>query len=100
MALRKAEKDIELALADCKCVHIKMLELSDDISAESEIEWIRRIQTQYNDIIGKIETFIAVTERENIVKHSCPLRLEKVKMPFFDGTIRQYPRFRKILRNR
>ena len=56
MALRKTEKDIELALTDCKSAHVKMLEISNGTSAENEIEWIRKIQTRYNETIERIET--------------------------------------------
>ena len=95
MALRKTEKDIELALTDCKSAHAKMLEISNGTSAENEIEWIRKIQTRYNETIERIETFTATIEDEKKTKQSSPLRLEKVKMPFFDGTIRQYPQFKQ-----
>lgn len=62
MALRKNERDIELALADCKSAHTKLLEISNEATAENEIEWIRRIQTRYNETIEKIQTFTATTE--------------------------------------
>ena len=90
MALRKTEKDIELALTDCKSAHAKMLEISNinGTSAENEIEWIRKIQTRCNETIERTETFTATIEDEKKTKQSSPLRLEKVKMPFFDGTIR------------
>ena len=95
MALHKTEKDIELALTDCKSAHAKMLEISNGTSAENEIEWIRKIQTRYNETIERIETFTATIEDEKKTKQSVPLRLEKVKMSFFDGTIRQYPQFKQ-----
>ena len=91
MALRKAE----LALAECKSAHAKMLEISDQASAENEIEWIRSVQTRYNETIGKIETFTVAKEERNNVKQNSALRLEKVKMPYFDGIVRQYPQFKQ-----
>ena len=84
MALRKTEKDIELTLTDCKSAHAKMLEISNGTSAENEIEWIRKIQTRYNETIERIETFTATIEDEKKPKQCSPPRLEKVKMPFFD----------------
>ena len=75
MALRKTEKDIELALTDCKSAHAKMFEISNGTSAENEIEWIRKIQTRYNETIEKIETFTATIEDEKKTKQSSPLRL-------------------------
>ena len=55
MALRKTERDTELALADCKSVHTKSLEILNETTAENEIEWIRRIQTRYNETIQTIQ---------------------------------------------
>ena len=57
MALRKTERDIELALADCMSAHTKLLEISNEVTVENEIEWIRRIQIRYNEIIEKNSNF-------------------------------------------
>ena len=85
-ALRKNERDIELALVDCKSAHTKLLEISNEATAENEIERIRRIQTRYNETIEKIQTFNRTNARQNFA-----LRMEKAKMPSFNGTIREYP---------
>ena len=95
MALRKTECDIELALADCKSKHIKLLGISSEAAAENEIEWIRRIQTRYNETIEKIQTFTAMTENRNSAIQNCALRMEKAKIPSFNGTIREYPQFKQ-----
>ena len=95
MALRKIERDIELALGDCKSAHTKLLEILNEASAEIEIEWIRRIQTRYNETIEKIQTFTATTDNKNNSEQNCAPRMEKVKMPFFNGTIREYPQFKQ-----
>ena len=95
MALRKTERDIELALGDCKRTHTKLLEILNEASAEIEIEWIRRIQTRYNETIEKIQTFSATTDNKNNGRQNCALPMEKVKMPFFNGTIREYPEFKQ-----
>ena len=95
MALRKTERDIELALADCKSAHTKLLEISNEVTVENEIEWIRRIQIRYNEIIEKIQTFTAITENRNNARQNCVLRMEKAKMPSFNGTIREYPQFKQ-----
>ena len=84
-ALRKNERDIELVLADCKSAHTKLLEISNEATAENEIEWIRRIQTRYNETIEKIQTFNRTNARQNFA-----LRMEKAEMPSFNGTIREY----------
>ena len=71
-----------------------MLELLDSKSVEHEIEWIRNMHVHYNEISGRIESFIAKeTDLENAQKQN-PLRLEKVKMPLFTGEIGDYPLFK------
>ena len=95
MALRKTERDIELALADCKSAHTKSLEISNEVTAENEIEWIRRIQTRYNETIEKIQTFTAMKENRNNARQNCALRMEKAKMPSFNGIIKEYPQFKQ-----
>lgn len=95
MALSKTKNDNELALPDCKSTHIKLLEISNEAAAENEIEWIRRIQTGYNETIEKIQTFTAMTENRNNTRQNCALRMEKAKMPSFNGTIREYPQFKQ-----
>ena len=54
MAFRKTERDIELAIGDCKSAHTKLLEILNEAYSESEIDWIRRIQTRYSETIEKI----------------------------------------------
>ena len=63
---------------------------------------MKNIQKEYNAITSRIAVGIA-KEQEKLKKlestsrgkESCNLRLEKLKMPTFDGDIRQYPRFKK-----
>ena len=95
IALRKTEKDIELALADCKSAHNKLLEILNEATAENKSEWIRRIQTRYNETIETIQTFTARTENRNNARQNCALRIERAKMPSFNGTIREYPQFKQ-----
>ena len=95
-ALKKVECDMEAALADCKAFHNRMLELLDDECIEREIEWIRDMHARYNTTCGMIETFISTkeTNSKNAPKQSS-IRLEKIKMPTFDGEIRHYPQFKR-----
>ena len=79
---------MELALAECKSAHNKLLEISNEATAENKIEWIRRIQTRYNETIEKIQTFTATTENRTNARQNFTLRMEKAKMPSLNGTIR------------
>ena len=93
-ALRKTSKELDATLTNCNELHNKALELVDSKHAEYEIEWIRNVHAHYNEISGKIESFIAKEIGHDCVRKQNLLQLEKVKMPLFTGRIRDYPRFK------
>ena len=93
-ALRKPERELEVALANCNELHNKLLELLNSKRAEYEIKWILEIYARYNEISGKIESFIVKGKNVESAQKQNPLQLEKVKMPSFMGEIRDYPRFK------
>ncbi|CAB4029356.1 Hypothetical predicted protein [Paramuricea clavata] len=101
-ALKKAQEGLDAAVADCKEANDKYLELLDKDKGDAEFNWMKNIQKEYNAITSRIAVGIA-KEQEKLKKlestskskESCNLRLEKLKMPTFDGDIRQYPRFKK-----
>ena len=71
-----------------------MLEVLDSKSVEHQIEWIRNMHVHYNEISGRIQSFIAKErDLENAQKQN-PLRLEKVKVPLFTEEKRDYPWFK------
>ena len=85
-ALRKTERDLDIALADCKALHNTMLELLDHENVEKEIEWIRKMHACHQEISGRIEAFISAKRNDNNAKdNGNPLQLEKIKMPSFHG---------------
>ena len=93
-ALRKTERDLDIALADCKALHT-MLELLDNEDVEKEIEWIRNMHARHQEISSRIEAFISVKINDTKAKDkSNPLQLEKIKMPSFHGNVRNYPQFK------
>ena len=94
VALRKTERELEVALANCNELHSRLLEFQNTKSAECEIKCIREIYTRYHEISGKIESFIAKGKNVESAQKQNPLHLEKVKMPSFTGEIRDYPRFK------
>jgi len=94
-ALRKTERDLDIALADCKAVHNTMLELLDYENVEKEIEWIRNMHARHQEISGRIEAFISAKRDDNNAKDKGnPLQLEKIKIPSFNGNVRNYPQFK------
>ena len=93
-ALRKTSKELDTTLVNCNELHDKALELVDSERAEQEIEWIRNVHAHYNEISGRIESFITQERDHDSARKQNPLQLEKVKMPLFTGQIRDYPRFK------
>ncbi|XP_068692645.1 uncharacterized protein [Montipora foliosa] len=94
-ALRKTERDLDIALADCKALHNTMLELLDNEDVEKEIEWIRNMRARHQEISSSIEAFISIKINDSKAKDkSNPLQLEKIKMPSFHGNVRNYPQFK------
>jgi len=72
-----------------------MLELLDYENVEKEIEWIRNMHARHQEISGRIEAFISAKRDDNNAKDKGnPLQLEKIKMPSFNGNVRNYPQFK------
>ncbi|XP_066029071.1 uncharacterized protein [Pocillopora verrucosa] len=93
-ALRKAEKELDVALANCDEIHYRVLELLNNENIEQEIEWIRNIHARYTSVSAKAETLIDKERKSESTQKQNLLQLEKVKMPQFTGDIREYPRFK------
>ncbi|XP_068685121.1 uncharacterized protein [Montipora foliosa] len=99
-ALKDLQKQIEDQFQDCKTFNAELLELLPFESAESEMQWIAKIQTYYYEIVEQIVVrYTNVKEQEQIKQESDAtssfLHLEKVKMPHFDGELRHYPQFKR-----
>ena len=66
-SLRKTSKELDATLTNCNELHNKALELVDSKHAEYEIEWIRNVHAHYNEITGKIKSFVAKEiDHENV----------------------------------
>ena len=100
-ALEKAQNILDLAVADCKQANLKYLELLDKDKADAEINWTRKIQSEYNKVTSNIAVVMAKSNEKLLKEKSTSqgkqlnVRLEKLKMPTFDGNIMQYPRFKR-----
>ena len=58
-ALEKAQNSLDLAVADCKQANLKYLELLDKDKADAEIDWTRKIQSEYNKVTSNIAVVMA-----------------------------------------
>ena len=98
--LRDLHKQIEDQLQDCKTFNAELLELLLFESAESEMQWIAKIQTYYYEIVEQIVVKYTNVEKQEQIKQAAGmtssfLQLEKVKMPHFDGELCYYPQFKR-----
>ena len=97
--IQKFQLQLE-AFKECKQTNKELLDLQTKESAESEIRWIHDIQRKYNGIIEKLDVQIAKDEqlkesKQAIKEKTTNLSLEKIKLPKFDGEIREYPQFKR-----
>ena len=81
--------DLKKQLDACKLVHRKYIATLYEIP-EQEIKWVSNLQEQVLEMNTKVSLLTA--NRES--KKRSSIRLERIKMPKFDGNIRDYPRFK------
>lgn len=97
---KKLQKQIDEAFAECKLANSALLDLSTRESAANEIKWLQATQAMYNEMNTKLETHL-VCEHERELQpqikgeKSNHLQLEKIKMPRFEGELREYPSFKR-----
>ena len=88
-ALRKVQQALEVSLADCKAANDKYFEFLDREEAILEVGWILVVQKRYNQVVAEIELHVAKVGSEirsqSVEARHSNLRLEKIKMPKFDG---------------
>ena len=99
-ALRDLQKQIEDQFQDCKTFNAELLELLPFETAESEMQWITKIQTYYYEIVEQIVVKYTNVEEQKQIKQESDatspfLKLAKVKLPHFDGELHHYPQFKR-----
>ncbi|XP_078370325.1 uncharacterized protein LOC144654092 [Oculina patagonica] len=105
--MKKLQSQLGDAFSQCKMAHDKLLELLDRQSAETEIKWIAIVQGKYNELVEQLENHIDADENKDsnptggdfkVKQAACAtstnLHLEKIRMPRFEGELREYPRFK------
>ena len=96
-ALRKVPQGLEVSLGDCKAANDKYLEFLDREEAMLEVGWILVVQKRHNQVMAEIKSHVSKVGPEirsqSVEVRQSNLRLEKIKMPKFDGELTEYPRF-------
>ena len=72
-ALRKTSEELDTTLTNCNELHNRALELVDSKGTEYEIEWIRNVHAHYNEVSGRIESFIAKKTNHDSARKQNPL---------------------------
>ena len=107
--MKSLQSQLEEAFVDCKQKHEKLIELIDKDSAERELRWIFDVQQRYSEISELMETRVDENESKTFIKSNdgatlklttdamkpSNIHLEKIKMPRFDGELRDYPQFKR-----
>ena len=87
--IRDAQSEMKNLFQSCKKAHSKYVTTLRELEIEDEMEWLSNLQKLMADInlqVGKIEQYKHESKRKD-------LHLERMKMPQFNGDIRDYPKF-------
>ena len=90
--IKLAQRNFTLHYERCKTAHHALMSLLNDEEAAAEMNWITSIQTLYQQVNMKIGTFLQAQENASLATSS--VKLERMKMPTFEGEVREYPRFK------
>ena len=67
-------------------------------SSELELEWFTRLQEKYFTIMQKFSKYSILHKQKASNADGSPdllqLKIERMKLPVFDGNIRSYPQFK------
>ena len=94
VGIKLAQRDFEIQFEKCKAAHNKFISLLDKETAITEMGWIKPIQQIYRQVNLRIGAFFETHGDTN--SHTKPstkpsgLRLERMKMPKFEGGIRDF----------
>ena len=96
-----AQADSKKQFEKCKEAQRQLITILYIPSEQEEISWMKKIHKIYSQINLKVGIFmqnhkkntkLAISKNETSGGHG--IRLECMKMPVFDGDIRDYPRFK------
>ena len=89
--LERSLKQIEDAYAECKSANDDVLDLADRDNAENAIKFVAQIQCRLDDMTEKLSSQIGPKDDKVAKRETCTssnLQLEKIKLPRFEGEIR------------
>ena len=98
----EALKDLKEQFDRCKRSNIELMSSLAQEDVGEEITWMSEVQTNFNVLKRKLNDMLGqlslATHEDKILrttsKFESGLKLERMKLPFFTGQIRDYPRFK------
>ena len=96
-----AQADFKKQFEKCEEAQRQLVTILDIPSGEEEISWMKKIHKIYSQINLKVGIFMQNHKKntklsisKNETSDCQGIRLEHMKMPVFDGEIKDYPRFK------
>ena len=91
----EAISELKLQLDKCKLVNKDYISILEEKSAQVEMKWIQDLQGIYDNLSYEKSAI----EDKHVGKSKVPrgdggLKLERMKMPHFNGNVRDYARFK------
>ena len=102
-ALERSLKQVEDAYAEYKSAKDDVLDLADCDTAENAIKFAAQIQCWLDDMTEKLTSRIGLKDDKVAKRETCTsssLKLEKIKLPRFEGEMCAYPRFKRDFENK
>ena len=98
-AVKTGKRDLKQLMEETKTAHMEYVMMLPSDQFESENAWLLPIRESYNEISEAIGKFLdghtaSPSPAHSEKKAKNGFHLEKMRLPVFDGDIRNYPRFR------
>ena len=93
-------KDVKCQLEKCKESHMLYMTNLSTEEGSAENKWIEEVYRLYECLNRKIYEYVeSVSEHELRDKKNIDLKMERLKMPSFNGNIRNYAKFKSDFKN-
>ena len=99
IAVIELKVNLKEQLNRCKQIQVEFVSLLSHDDAIGEMHWLDKLQLSDTEINLQIAEFISIHQDDKVCR-TTGLRLERMKMPEFSGSIRDYPRFKKDFERR
>ena len=96
--IQELREDVKLQWQKTKDAHKELISNVKERVTDEDMEWINNNRKNYQDIVLKICSYCdCIKENEERIRNEIAankFRMERMKMPKFDGNIREYSKFK------